>query len=158
MPKIPDDVYEYARGEIEPGTKIQTGPKVLVPDILLRDNYLDLAKATGCGTDMISPNPDLTLELRNMLGGDYRDVSLKWIGKRIVTCRKNPDQHGGWWTAFDRKGPSIGSRGGQKTIDELLGYLILLREELSGVLIELENVLERNMKKPSIAKKQSRAS
>lgn len=156
MPRIAD-IYEP--GMIKSGTTVETGKRVLIPDIVLRDAYNIVANRVGSAREKFVAETRNIEDVFHLIGPMYGHVSIDWVRARIPNCCKNPEKHGGWWNVFGGIGPSIGSRGGGRVIDELLSCLISLRKkladenarhllEMNKIEQEIANVIDRNTKNP----------
>ena len=69
----------------------------LVPDLTLRDAYLEVAKRHDVFREKFIARTDLIEELKAELGPACGHVSHDWFRDRIIVCAKNPEGHGGGW-------------------------------------------------------------
>lgn len=78
---------------------------VWIPDIILRDAYLYIARKAKCFREKFCSRTELVEMVLQECGPEYAHVRIDWIRERIPHCCKNPGNHGGGWRALDKHGP-----------------------------------------------------
>ena len=69
-----------------------------IPDILLRDAYLKVAREANCARESFTSKTELIELVKLEVGYAYSHVPVDLIRDRITTCCKNPEKHGGGWS------------------------------------------------------------
>lgn len=93
----------------------------LVPDLVLRDAYLNVANQVGCWREKFIADTANIEALKHELGPTYSHVSPDWLRRRIVDCAKNPERHGGGWGKPTR--PAKGRKAPRQISPEYAAYL-----------------------------------
>lgn len=68
-----------------------------IPDDVLRDAYLTVAKEARCFREKFAARTELIEQVRYLCGPSYAHVPIDAIRDRIIVCCKSPNKHGGGW-------------------------------------------------------------
>ena len=86
-----------------------------IPDILLRDAYLAVAKKVGMYREKFAARTENIEAVKLHLGPAYAHHPNDDIRDRIITCAKAPNSHGGGWAVTGNgHGPKKGHKQNRK--------------------------------------------
>ena len=95
-------------------------PKFPIPDLILRDAYLKIARKYKTYRENFVSRTELVEMVKVEIGPDYAHVRIDDIRERISTCCKSPGRHGGGWSAtVNGHGPSRKHQSPQWYLDYL---------------------------------------
>lgn len=91
-----------------------------IPDLILRDAYLAVAKEVKAYREKFVAETRNVEMVRFLCGPQYAHVRVDEIRDRIPTCCKNPEKHGGGWRAKGGHGPGKGVKPSPRWYQEYL--------------------------------------